>query len=246
MLWRFNSLSYFLHVQIVLSEPQSWCGQLPETLQGAGGGRGEGRELGTSFGLRQTWVQILAPSFTHCVILSKPLKPSCKSQVTRGKPHGLGEDRMRSWCPVQRAETWHVHSWLPLYLHCCCCHHHRLKGLNPCFFLADAKPFPPRIELKFVHLGYVCSYPGRDQGQGAAGAFVENIRDVLPGLLLFFLSCISLVCLAFFFYLFSLLFSVLGGSVVLWRQSNILVAIYFSFSSPCRLSVILLVLSFSF
>lgn len=52
-------------MHIILSEPQGRRGQLPETLQAAGRGQGDGREQEMSFGRTQTWVPILALSLTH-------------------------------------------------------------------------------------------------------------------------------------------------------------------------------------
>lgn len=126
--WGFNSLFFLLyvsHVQIILSEPQSWCRQWPRTLQRARRGCREGRKEGISFDLRQTCVQILTLSLSStlyvtssCLLQAGLLKFGCASGIIRATPQGLGWEL--KWDPEG---TIHVElsqgkndEWFPLYL----------------------------------------------------------------------------------------------------------------------------------
>ena len=126
--WGFNSLfflSYVSHVQIILSEPQSWCGQWPRTLQRARRGCREGRKEGISFDLTQTCVQILTLSLSStlyvtssCLLQAGLLKFDCASWIIRATPQGLGWEL--KWDPegtihVELSQGKHD-EWLPLYL----------------------------------------------------------------------------------------------------------------------------------
>lgn len=118
--WGFNSLSlsYVRHVQIILSEPQSWCGQWPRTLQRARRGCREGRKEEISFDLRQTWVQ---NSFTviYSVCDFKLPTSSWTTEIQLclrdNKSHPSGTEvrtKLRSWghssCRAEPGYTWWV------------------------------------------------------------------------------------------------------------------------------------------
>lgn len=125
--WGFNSLSlsYVRHVQIILSEPQSWCRQWPRTLQRARRGCREGRKEEISFDLRQTWVQILTLSLSStlyvtssCLLQAGLLKFSCASGIIRATPQGLRWELNRDPEGTVHAElSQGIHDELfPLYL----------------------------------------------------------------------------------------------------------------------------------